>query len=680
MVNNSVSFTSGSGSTATSSSEDDTSASVSTSTTTTASSPTGSALKLNEGLGSPASKKSVTLQDTSDKKKLFRNPKSKSTSALKSGKHNNANPKGGLNSIVKSSDHLLSTNTKSKSTSSLKPGKGLPLRGDSSLPGSKKTLLHVEKLTANVSSSPGKSSPLTKRRGGGGGLGSPGGHDITLDHKLALNSKSKSKSSLSLKKGRSSKFSMEEDSLGSPGSSKKSSFHDDSDLTNNTALFERNLDIYRKFRVAVRETEDCIQSHHDRALKRVQERVMKETLESKIEVESRLLKEESLSIKQSFLLEADVAKEDLEQLRALKLYHQMHIQRLLPLWFKTLNDCTTCIASNGHSDKLQWRSQSRKLLLCALKEMDDDDSSDVVKAKVRYLALSINARKAQQVLGILKHIREEYIRHKEGNSELGHHSSELRRVRGLMNPDKPCVLERAQWSTDLESSVSNVKNRNETSLINQTAHGSTIMSIDDEFTLATTEDSFTMHEDAHLSGMNAPAHGNNIYEFSSMDDGQKREEVSKQLLPNGSQQKKDSFMLSTSSTPVDPHNNIEIMRLLRESSCQGLLQEAWRVFSHFYGEYINNVKDEVFLHMNLKCVPSLDTFKLLIMAFKNSESNQFDDVSTIFILMKRASIEPDLEIFNMILRSCERRGAWRRALKYLKVVQHFVFLVSICFT
>lgn len=484
-------------------------------------------------------------------------------------------------------------------------------------------------------------------------------------HSVSAKSNSKSfASSFSLKLGGGSIYSQQ-----SAADSKSAAPRDESDLTNNTALFDRNLDLYRKFRVAVRDTEDLIQSHHDRAFRRIQERVMKETLESRIEVENRELKEQSLSVKQSFVLEADVAKEDLEQLRALQLYHQMHVQRLLPSWFKSLNDCTVCIASNGHSDKLEWRSKSRKLLLLALAEMEDDDSSAVVRAKVRYLALSINARKAQQVLGILKLIREEYIRHKEGGSELGHHSSELRRVKDLLRPDKPCPLARGQWSTDLESSAASIRQRHTTGLITQSALGlsSTVQSIDDDFTLASADESLFPGDLAGGEALEA----HNSYEFSRMTDSHSRfdeENPSSEVVcPSGGGKALSRFVLSASSTPVDPHNSSDITRLLREAASQGLLQEAWRVFTHFYGEYINNVKDKVFLHMNLKCVPSLDTFKLLNMAFKNSDSNQFDDISTILMLMKRANVDPDLELFNMILRSCERRGAWRRALKYLKV-------------
>ena len=533
----------------------------------------------------------------------------------------------------------------------------------------------LTKTESTMSNKSGKSSRSLIKKGVslGSGAGSPG-----IKKSTSVISSSKKRLSPSLKRG-SSTYSEGMDSRDSKGST----FHDESDLTNNTALFEKNLAVYRKFRVAVRETEDLIQNHEDRALKRVQERVMKETLESKIEVESRILKEESLSIKQSFIQEADVAKEDQEQLRALKLYHKMHVQRLLPLWFRSLNDCTSCIASNGHSDKLQWRSKSRKLLLVALQEMEDDDSSDIVRAKVRYLALSINARKAQQVLNILKLIRDEYIRHKEGNSELGHHSSELRRVNNLLNPDKPCPLQRGQWSTDLESSVSNVKQKHERSLINQSANGglgSSVLSIDDEFTLMSAdEETYTFDKD----GLQSPSIDegvHNSYDFSRMSPVElQNEEPSKQMFSRNLNSK-NSFMLSTGSTPVDPHNNTDIMRLLRETACQGLLQESWKVFSHFYGEYINNVKDRVFVHMNLKCVPTLETFKLLIMAFKNSDSNQFDDLSTILILMKRANVEPDLETFNMILRSCERRGAWRRALKILKVQLFVHYFIRIIYT
>ena len=492
--------------------------------------------------------------------------------------------------------------------------------------------------------------------------------------KLPINGKrdkmKSSKSFKSMNKSTTSYISQEsnidKNSVSSKSSNKTKLSNDENDLTNNTKLFERNLKLYRKFRVAVKDTEDLIQQHHDRALTRVQERVMKETLESKVLVEVSQLEKENESIKEAYVLEADKAKEDMEQLRALKLYHQMHIQRLLPMWFKTLNDTTTCIACNGHSDKLQWRSKARKLLLAALKEMDDDDSAEVIKPKLRYLALSINARKAQQVLSILKMLREEYIRHKEGKSDLGHHSTELRRIKALLDPDKPCPLGRKQWSTDLESSITNVKKRTDESLLNHTARGmgSTIQSIDDDFTLAT-DDSFTINEN-DLALMSKEMVGNNSYDFSKESESDVMNESSEDPFPSESR-KKNVYLIPNTSIPVDPHNTGEIMRLLRETSTQGLLIESWKIFSYFYGDYINNVKDKTYVHMNLKSVPTLETFKLLAIAFKNSDSDQFDDISTILILMKRAGIAPDLEFFNMVLRACERRGAWRRALKFLKV-------------
>eukprot|EP00603_Paraphysomonas_imperforata_P011351 CAMPEP_0114460126 /NCGR_PEP_ID=MMETSP0104-20121206/5580_1 /TAXON_ID=37642 ORGANISM="Paraphysomonas imperforata, Strain PA2" /NCGR_SAMPLE_ID=MMETSP0104 /ASSEMBLY_ACC=CAM_ASM_000202 /LENGTH=860 /DNA_ID=CAMNT_0001632819 /DNA_START=37 /DNA_END=2616 /DNA_ORIENTATION=- len=608
---------------------------------------------------------------------------STATSTVKSAKSNK---------LLKSSSSSISQKSQSK-ISATSPSKPTTKRQNSGFRNPTSPTSKSSKPTSPIKTNSGAGLPATKKELKSQMSNMKISKLARAESRADKNLKSlvKSQSTISLKSGKSNNSLLKRglSSTSSPSLKRLSSnysqmdspdskipAHDESDFTNNTALFEKNLKVYRKFRVAVRETEDLIQNHHDRALKRVQERVMKETLESKLEVESRILKEKSLSIKESFVLEADVAKEDQEQLRALKLYHKHHIQRLLPMWFRSLNDCTECIASNGHSEKLEWRSKSRKLLLMALEEMEDDDSSDILKAKVRYLALSINARRAQQVLGILKLIREEYIRHKEGKSELGHHSIELRRVNGLLNPNKPCPLERGQWSTDLESSVSNIKHNHESSLIHQSAHGglgSTILSIDDDFTLPSTdEDSALMMEGDGLLGLSDEKGIHNSYEFSRMSADETNKDLnqpSKQPFPKKKQSKKTSFMLSTASTPVNPHNNMEIMRLLRETSCQGLLQESWRVFSHFYGEYINNVKDKVFLQMNLKCVPTLETFKLLIMSFKNSDSNQFDDISTILILMKRANVDPDLEIFNMILRSCERRGAWRRALKYLKQME-----------
>ena len=451
----------------------------------------------------------------------------------------------------------------------------------------------------------------------------------------------------------------------------KNSYKDESDLSNPTVTFQKNLDVYRKFRVAVRETEDEIQKHNDRAMRRVQERVMKESLESKIEIESRILNEESHSIKERFIQEADTAKENTDQLHALKHYHYNHIHRLLPLWFKTLNDCTSCIASNGHNNKLEWRSKSRKILSLALQEMNEDESAEFLKTKLRHLSLSINARGAQQVLVELKNIREEYISHKEGGSELGHHTSELRKVKALLAEEKPYPLEKGRWSTDLGSSVSKYKDKAISGLIQHSAYGtgSTVFSANEDNTLNSNSvgNEFVDDGEGQQEFFSASSKCDINYDFSSMDGTDMQTNNPSKLIPSKELLSSQSFFLPNSSSTVDPYKVTDINRVLREASSKGDLHESWRIFSHFYGDYINNVTDKKFLKINLKSTPNLDTFKMLFIAFKNSDSNQYDDISSLLMLMKRVDLHPDLEVFNIILRACERRGAWRRALKYLKV-------------
>jgi len=112
-----------------------------------------------------------------------------------------------------------------------------------------------------------------------------------------------------------------------------------------------------------------------------------------------------------------------------------------------------------------------------------------------------------------------------------------------------------------------------------------------------------------------------------------------------------------------------VAKQLREAATDGRLRDAWNIFNAVYGEFIVQNGDKAFLKRTLRIPPSLVEFKVLVCAYKNSSSDSFDDVKNIFEAMGRAGVVPDVSIFNMVLKACEMRCAWRRAIQVIGYMQ-----------
>ena len=68
--------------------------------------------------------------------------------------------------------------------------------------------------------------------------------------------------------------------------------------------------------------------------------------------------------------------------------------------------------------------------------------------------------------------------------------------------------------------------------------------------------------------------------------------------------------------------------------------------------------------------PSMEVFRILMMAFKNAPELRFEDAFETFDLCESYGLTPDTSLYNIMMRACEKESRWRRVLAmYRDLVQ-----------
>lgn len=486
------------------------------------------------------------------------------------------------------------------------------------------------------------------------------------------NQSSKSKLSHSTDRPQQVKSLSSKSSVGSVSNHSKSSHYSDSmvsckhssnRVSDKSEEFLRHEEIYRQYRIAVKQADDYVRNITDKSEQKIHERSIGYQVQAKIDDDIRQSKYMKHQGQQKYIFEVDKAIEDQAQLKAARQYHLTHIHRLLPEWCKIVEEILQHIKGYGHNNKLQWRSKAKSLAMRAVELMEFDPCAEESIVRLRRLALTINAHKAQQVITQLLGIKNDYIVSLEGDSELGRHNSELKKIDQQLK-SKPVPLTRKEWSSDLDCTLHMQIARERSSLL------STGLALaersrkgwDTNTTAGFGESRFTDADDtAYIGGLGLE--GSVFSAPPSIS-----EEPDKYLS-----HREEPFAVTTLPLVVYPPEDVKtptaVMKLLRLAAKKGQLRESWGLFNCLYGEFIVTENQDKFFKNTLKAAPTLDVFKLLITAFKNSTSSSYVDVTNILQAMTHLKIDPDPHLYNILIRACERRGGWRKALFYVREMQ-----------
>jgi pentatricopeptide repeat protein len=462
-------------------------------------------------------------------------------------------------------------------------------------------------------------------------------------------------------------------SVGSVSKRTKSSRHTDEDssqasghsnrINDKSDEFLRHEEIYRQFRIAVKQTDDYVKKITEKSEQRIQERSIGYQVQTKIDADIHQSSKIKHLSQEKYVFEVDKAMEDRAQLKASRQYHMAHIHRLLPEWCKVVEEILQLVRGYGHNNKLQWRSKAKTLAKRCLELMEFDPCAEDSIVRMRRLHLTINAHKAQQVITLLLGIKNDYIVSLEGESDLGRHNAELKKIEKQLKA-QPVPLTRKEWSSDLDSTLRMSSAMQKSSLL------STGLALAEESTKGWDTAAAMGFGESRFTDADATACVGGVgLEGSVFSVPPSVSDEPDKFLSH----KEEPFAVTTLPLIVYPPADVKTpaaaMKLLRKAARNGQLREAWGLFNCLFGEFIVTKNQEKFFKHTLKAAPNLDVIKLLITAFKNSTSFSYVDVTNIFLAMTHLHIEPDAHLYNILIRACERRGAWRKALYYVREMQ-----------
>ena len=439
-------------------------------------------------------------------------------------------------------------------------------------------------------------------------------------------------------------------------------------LNDKSKICLKNDEIYRKFRVSVKQTDDFIQKINTLSENRIQERVANLLLESQLNLEMDTSSKVLSTLQQEYLKEVDSSLDQRAQLRAQRQYHQTQIESLLPEWCQVMVKVKEVISGCGHLNKLQWRSKAKTLLVTCLELMEQEVASEVTSAieeainTLRHLIRSINAYPSQRILLILSEVKERYLKEIDSSEEgsLGHHCRKLREIEAKYLK-QPVPLLREEWSDEMISEMNLKDTLHKTSILKRTS--SPLTSPDTRLPSSTlslhssssTHDvhSSQLQQQLQRSSMTSETHS--VFS-STCDEEEMKENLSPEqflgeeiqigypseftsLPPASSTTSVASIPITSQPLLLPPPDKISntttAHQYLRSLAAKGEFREAWGVFNSLYGEYIVypikrkhtstdahasravSLKEAHFFKFNLRNKPTLETFKLLFLGLKN---------------------------------------------------------------
>lgn len=390
-----------------------------------------------------------------------------------------------------------------------------------------------------------------------------------------------------------------------------------------------STELYRKMKFAMKQTNDLLELAQIRSDERIKKIQSSYEFDDKVEESRIIMDHEIVKVKEQYVSEVDKAMEEKSQLKAERQYHNAKLHDLLPLWSKILIDIKDIIANKGHNDKTAWRSSAKSLMQLLLNEMEKDSTVlETTLAQLRRMIITINCMLAQGLIRALDTLKDDYITHLQPGSDLGYHRGECRRLDTIL-ADKGIVvpLSKSQWSMDLDN-------------------------LESDFN--------STHKSMHLSSTDLDLHTANSVGVASKSQGKKSKEK---------KSKKNKIKILRGHPNRIEDVDFPLRQKFRQASMDGKFPLALELFRVLFADYL--LPEDVINSKakTLHPAPSLSDFRLLMLAFKNRDEVTYEESNLIFKLMAQVRVSPDVTLFNILMRTCEKTGAWRRAIAYITDMQ-----------
>jgi hypothetical protein len=314
--------------------------------------------------------------------------------------------------------------------------------------------------------------------------------------------------------------------------------------------------------------------------------------------------------KELYLLETDEKLREKCQNTASKQFFENKIEETLPAWIHRLTGVIEIVKSGGHANELQWRSKAAAMLLNCIEfaKLADDSENSVIR--LRKLHLEINAIVSNEVIRILNDIKKDYILSLDNETPLSESNKRLNEVKATIEAEHAAVPNPTKtWSEGL------IQNR--------------------------------------------------IRQYKAKPPPPTLECVTSMKMTG-------SFSLDGQLHPVDPnrprisakdYHNISGLVEFKQLAADGNFKQAVKVF-HKVFRPPKGCASELTRHS-----VTLDTFKTLMCAFKNSKEIDFDQAYKVIDMIKRWDLEPDITVFNIMIQACEYQSRWRRALEIINTMK-----------
>lgn len=333
---------------------------------------------------------------------------------------------------------------------------------------------------------------------------------------------------------------------------------------------------------------------------------------------------------EKYIIEVDSKIEDQTQKRATRQFCEHQINNQLPHWIRRLNEVIVVARNCGHSNKLRWRSKSIALLQKAITDCEEDEFAVNCRLKLQRLVLDINVNTANELIRIILNLKNEYIESRtDEKSSLGKLSSLLQAMNDGIQSDAVVPHMKASWSADLQ-------------------------------------DADVACKELSIPGIGTQSNKCIIFEANHT------RKPNLQKLP-----------INPNLGDIHPDcrnlDQTKIIIQLRKLATSGLFEEAWKLFhKHFEAPPINtnnNTRHKTtpglptVIHGSNKIPVSLDIFKILMQAFKNTSNVNFEQSTMVLAAITSYGLKPDISIYNTLMKACIPASRWRRALLLMQELQ-----------
>ena len=407
-------------------------------------------------------------------------------------------------------------------------------------------------------------------------------------------------------------------------------------------------------------------------------------------------------MKENFSIEVDNLMAHQQYFKAAKLYAKKQVDLSLPDWFRTLEEMIRNTRSTGHSNKLRWRSKACAFLKRCILETEDDIEAVQSRITMRDLVLKINHFNAAQLISHAERVKEAYIDHCQLHAtHLGKSSKLLRESDDNIDRHSIVPLVRTDWSEKLDDADTARK----LDALGDTASWSTVSR---PITLTASEVSelFAGGADRLAPRVLVPSTG--------------RE---RDACPGGTTPAVQIEGM-TGATLLDPPQAIQskpkaALKTIPDITTAGAIKPGGAAYQ-VHPPGLTQAQSQALLRMrsaaamgNFELVrsifltnydtprmckegklgvgrraPTMDVFRILMMAFKNAPELRFEDAFETFDLCESYGLTPDTSLYNIMMRACERESRWRRVLamyrdlvqvhKQVPNVQTFDIIVDCC--